>query len=282
MMQMQQQQQMSDKQSSKNSQGKSQSNLLDSMNPNLLDLDQLPIDLENMMPTMMHDDTTMLQDLNSLLSSQDIADDLRISDDDKGSLDHIFSFTSNSLSNFLSNANNKSGQDFNEDSNSSETSTTFIDKIKLDSSLTDGCNKSDSNTPSKTKPESESEILPQNDDELLASKLNIQMTAEQILAECESHGVNGIQTNSLLKPGRLSNPRNSLLTNKKKLFFHGALLNKKSNSSPFKIGKAKKDEHYETEKKKFKRSDQIPKELYCPDMPKWKPSLKRLVLHIST
>lgn len=137
---------MSDKQNSKhnnnNSQNKSQPNLLDSMNPNLLDFDQLPIDLENMMPTMMHDDTTMLQDLNSLLSSQDIADDLRISDDDKGSLDHIFSFTSNSLSNFLTNANNKSGQDFNnEDSNSSETSNTFIDKIKLDSSLTNGCNK---------------------------------------------------------------------------------------------------------------------------------------------
>ena len=111
------------------------------MNPNLLDLDQLPIDLENVQPTMMHDDTTMLQDLNSLLSSQDIADELRISDDDRGSLDHIFSFTSNSLSNFLSNANNKSGQDFNEDSNSSETSTAFIDKIKLDSSLTNGCNK---------------------------------------------------------------------------------------------------------------------------------------------
>lgn len=134
---------MSDKQNTKHnsSQNKSQSNLLDSMNPNLLDLDQLPIDLENMMPTMMHDDPTMLQDLNSLLSSQDIADDLRISDDDKGSLDHIFSFTSNSLSNFLTNAN-RSGQDFNnEDSNSSETSTTFIDKIKLDSSLTNGCNK---------------------------------------------------------------------------------------------------------------------------------------------
>lgn len=83
------------------------------------------------------------------------------------------------------------------------------------------------------------------------------MTAEQILTECESYGVNGIQTNSLLKPGRLSNPRNSLLTNKKKLFFHGALLRKKSNSSPFKIGKPKKDEHYETETKRFKRSDSV-------------------------
>lgn len=106
------------------------------LNPSM---DQLPSDLENIQPSMMNEDT-MLQDLNSLLSSQDIVEDLRISDDDKGSLDHIFSFTSNSLSNFLSNANG-THKDVGEDSNSSETSTSFIDKVKLDSSWTNGDNK---------------------------------------------------------------------------------------------------------------------------------------------
>jgi len=229
-------------------------------NPNLLDsigglnpsLDQLPSDLENVQPTMMHEDSTMLQDLNSLLSSHDIVEDLRISDDDKGSLDHIFSFTSNSLSTFLSNA---SGQkttnpaDFpsttasNEDSNSSETSAVLIEKIKLDSSLTNG-NKSEVNTTRQREEGVAEPILPMSDDELLASKLNIQMTAEEILKECESYGVNGIQTNSLLRAGRLVPTTGrvaGILKNTKKMFMYGRAPRR-----------AKANEHYETVVKKFK------------------------------
>jgi hypothetical protein len=55
-------------------------------------------------------------------------------------------------------------------------------------------------------------LLPVTDDEVLASKLNIKMNAQQILNECKSYGVNGIQTNSFLRPRRLIN-------NRKKLYF---------------------------------------------------------------
>ncbi len=238
-------------------------------NPGLLDsiglnpsLDQLPSDLENLQPTMMHDDNSMLQDLNSLLSSHDIVEDLRISDDDKGSLDHIFSFTSNSLSTFLSNANNQKAvqsTDFsvnNEDSNSSETSTVFIEKIKLDSSLTNGNKSEVTAIGSQTKQKVEGNksqitepILPMSDDELLASKLNIQMTADEILKECESYGVNGIQTNSLLKVGRLVPAAGrdlGILKNTKKMFMYGTI-----------PSRAKENENYETIAKKFKASEEV-------------------------
>ncbi len=201
-----------------------QSSLLDSITLN--GLDQLPKDLENVQPiTMMHDDNSMLQDLNMLLSSHDIVEDLRISDDDKGSLDHIFSFTSNPFNNQL-HKSEAHALDQNEDSNSSDTSTTttFIEKIKLDASLTNGdtginAKSKETNINNENNQTSQlanaTTILPMNDDELLASKLNIHMTAEEILNECKSYGVNGIQTNSLLKAGRL-----------RKLYRYGSKVNR--------------------------------------------------------
>jgi len=87
-------------------------------------------------------------------------------------------------------------------------------------------------------------ILPMSDDELLASKLDIRMTAEEILKECESYGVNGIQTNSLLRAGRLVATTGrvaGILRNTKKMFMYGRAPRR-----------AKTDEHYETVAKKFK------------------------------
>lgn len=180
-------------------------------------LDSLPKDLENVQPiTMTQEDNTMLQDLNTLLSRHDIVEDLRISDDDKGSLDHIFSFTNHkhheqNQKNVLNELNDESNS-----SNSSDSST-FIDKIKLDSSLLNGDNKPQSLTTDKPKTDDEllktSLLLPITDDEVLASKLNIKLTAQQILNECKSFGVNGIQTNSFLRPGRLNSNNRKLFSN---------------------------------------------------------------------
>ena len=82
------------------------------------------------------------------------------------------------------------------------------------------------------------------------------MTAEAILNECQSYGVNGIQTNSLLRPGRLTNSSQkqpNTKKNSKKLHFFGTL-NPQSTPPPKTQKKSKKDEDYETETKKFKRS----------------------------
>jgi len=181
-------------------------------------LDQLPKDLENVMPiTMTQEDNSMLQDLNTLLSRHEIAEDLRISDDDKGSLDHIFSFTNNNNNNnaknyaSLLNDNNDEEDDSNSSTSSGSDGSTFLEKIKLDSSLTNGDNKPSQSLllqPSNSNTDSDeilktSQLLPLTDDEVLASKLNIKMNAQQILNECKSYGVNGIQTNSFLKSGRL-------------------------------------------------------------------------------
>ena len=225
---------------------KQQTLLLDSNNlATLGSLDQLPKDLENVQPiTMMQGDNLMLQDLNALLSSHDIVEDLRISDDDKGSLDHIFSFTSNSLNTLLSNSTaqmishhhrqKSSHENTNEDSNgSSEAGSAFMDKIKLDSSLTNGDNGNNKKSRLFNESEADSPLpsagLPMNDDELLLSKLDIKMSADEVLAECRSYGVNGIQTSSLLKAGRL-NEAVSLLK-KKRMHKHGNLNETNQNSS---------------------------------------------------
>ncbi len=195
-------------------------------------LDQLPKDLENVQPITMTQDDNALQDLNTLLSRHDIVEDLRISDDDKGSLDHIFSFTNSNSKhpsffheqNFTHPIHSKIAlNELNDDSNSSNSSesSTFLDRIKLDSSLTNGDNKLSSQSlmadNSKDKVDKDellktTLLLPVTDDEVLASKLNIKMNAQQILNECKSYGVNGIQTNSFLRPRRLIN-------NRKKLYF---------------------------------------------------------------
>ena len=94
-------------------------------------LDQLPKDLENVQPITMTQDDNALQDLNTLLSRHDIVEDLRISDDDKGSLDHIFSFNNSSSKHptffneqmFNNSSNSKVAlNELNDDSNSSNSS----------------------------------------------------------------------------------------------------------------------------------------------------------------
>lgn len=42
-----------------------------------------------------------------------------------------------------------------------------------------------------------------NDDEMLASRLNLQLTADEILNACKGQGLNGIQHTCMLKPGRM-------------------------------------------------------------------------------
>lgn len=103
-----------------------------------------------------------------------------------------------------------------------------------------------------------------SDDELLASKLTIKMTADEILNECQSYGVNGIQTNSLLKPGRLTKP--GVLNKTKKLFFHGSIHHRSSSIGG--IGtKKRKDEHYETETKKRKSTEGVENDYDSDDDP---------------
>jgi tetratricopeptide (TPR) repeat protein len=46
-----------------------------------------------------------------------------------------------------------------------------------------------------------------NDDEILAAKLNINMSGDEILKECASFGLNGLQYTSYLKPNRLNEPQ---------------------------------------------------------------------------
>ena len=140
----------------------------------LLAGDQLPVDLENVLPiTMMHDDMLQDTDLNSLLSRTDIVEDLRTSDGDKGSLDHV-------LASHTTRKINPANLSF------------ATEHIKLDSSLTNGSNDT-----------SNANLIPMSDEDLLAAKLNIGMSSEQVLNACKSYGLNGIQSSCILKPGRL-------------------------------------------------------------------------------
>ncbi len=46
-------------------------------------------------------------------------------------------------------------------------------------------------------------MLELTDDDILANKLNIQMSADEIINSCKSYGLNGIQNNCLLRIGRV-------------------------------------------------------------------------------
>jgi hypothetical protein len=140
----------------------------------------IPLDLENVQPiTMMQEDQLLQEttDLNTLLSRHDIVEDLRmISDDDKGTLDHILNTNKPAV-------NNGTKLPFSSDN------------IKLDSTLTNG-------STIGTKDPSTNGLVELTDDDILASKLNIQMTADEIINACKPYGLNGIQNNFLLKPNR--------------------------------------------------------------------------------
>lgn len=78
------------------------------------------------------------------------------------------------------------------------------DQIKLDPNLVANSSSiSSSKTPSTKNVNSSLIDEISNDDEMLASRLSLQLTADEILNACKSHGLNGIQNTCLLKPGRL-------------------------------------------------------------------------------
>jgi tetratricopeptide (TPR) repeat protein len=149
-------------------------------------LDQLPHDLENIQPiTIMQEDITILHDsdINALLSRQDLAEIGETMD--KSSLDQIFEKNPNSQQNSKTMSLEKNKLTF-----SSEI-------IKLDPTLLEG-----SMTTNKLSESNSGENIPLTDEEILNSKLSIDMTSDQILNACKSYGLNGIQNNSFLKPDR--------------------------------------------------------------------------------
>jgi hypothetical protein len=82
------------------------------------------------------------------------------------------------------------------------------DQIRLDASLTNGLTNSTDLPPSNLDhsdalTDNTFGLIEPNDHEILTSKLKIEMTADEIIHACKSHGLNGIQNVCLLKPGRL-------------------------------------------------------------------------------
>ena len=168
---------------------KSQSNLVNSASNSFVDCftDSLPQDLENVNPTM-----NSSQDLNILLSQHDIAEDLRSSDGDKCSLDHILAINTG---NKIANKNpNKLIPNNSFLTISSEFKKIYpAEMLKLDSDLTI-----------------------QHETKVNEPQINIELTSHQIIKACKNFGLNGVQNTSILSPKCVS-PSMSAIKSQKKL-----------------------------------------------------------------
>jgi histone demethylase len=174
----------------KNIQHRSQNSNGNGVSTSYLDFhtDGLPLDLENVNPTM-----NSSQDLNMLLSQHDIAEDLRSSDGDKCGLDHILAL--NSGNKFI-NRNSIKIQNNNNNNNTAlfDLKKSYpIELLKLDASLT-----------------------MQQEQKISEPQINIEMSSHQIIKACKGFGLNGVQNTSILSPKCVS-PSKSSIKSKKQL-----------------------------------------------------------------